>query len=165
MSSGEDWSKDRLIPDAIKSFYKNETVLIRNPNAIRPWQFVLEPLRGYMMLAEKLYNGEYAYSSGWNFGPNNDNARNVEWIIKNLSKRWGKNANWKFEKEESEILHEANYLKLDITKAKNTLNWYPILNIDDTLELIIEWYKSFEKKKNMKEVSLNQIIKYQSLIK
>ena len=162
---GGDWSKDRLIPDAIKSFYKNETVLIRNPNAIRPWQFVLEPLRGYMMLAEKLYNAEYIYSSGWNFGPNNDNVRNVEWIIKNLSEKWGPHASWKFEKEESEILHEANYLKLDITKAKHDLNWHPLLNINDTLELIIEWYKSFEKEENMHKVSLNQIIKYQNLIK
>tara|TARA_Y100000389_G_C17438100_1_gene506795 strand:+ start:412 stop:1497 length:1086 start_codon:yes stop_codon:yes gene_type:complete len=162
---GGDWSKDRLIPDAIKSFYKNEAAIIRNPSAIRPWQFVLEPLRGYMMLAEKLYNGDYKYSSGWNFGPKNDDVRNVEWIIKNLSDKWGQNANWKYEKEESEILHEANYLKLDITKAENYLDWHPILNINETLELIIEWYKSFEAKENINKVSVNQIIKYQNLIK
>jgi len=161
---GGDWSKDRLIPDAIKSFYNNKKVIIRNPNAIRPWQFVLEPLRGYLMLAEKTYNGESQYSSGWNFGPNNSDVKNVEWIIKKLCEKWGGNTDWKYEKERSEILHEANYLKLDITKAKNILNWEPILNIEETIDFIIEWYKSFEQKADIKKISLSQINRYQEKI-
>jgi CDP-glucose 4,6-dehydratase len=162
---GGDWSKDRLIPDAIKAFYNNKKVLIRNPGAIRPWQFVLEPLRGYLMLAEKLYNGEYEYAAGWNFGPKHSDVRNVEWIIKNMCKNWGKSADWIYEKEKSGALHEANYLKLDITKAENILNWHPVLDINDTLELIIDWYKSFEKNENISQTSVNQIIKYQELLK
>lgn len=161
---GGDWSKDRLIPDAIKSFYKNQPVIIRNPNSTRPWQFVLEPLRGYLMLAEKLYFGQYQYSSGWNFGPNNSEVKNVEWIIENLSTKWGGNANWKHQEEALKILHEANYLKLDITKSKDILNWHPVLNINDTLDLIVEWYKSFENNDDIYTTSINQIIKYQNLL-
>ena len=162
---GGDWSKDRLIPDAIKSFYTNQPVIIRNPTSIRPWQFVLEPLRGYLMLAEKLYLGELQYSSGWNFGPNNLEVKNVEWVINNLSTKWGDSANWEYQEEELKILHEANYLRLDITKSKNILDWHPLLNINDTLDLIVEWYKSFERNEDISATSINQIIKYQNILK
>ena len=161
---GGDWSRDRLIPDAIKSFYNNETVIIRSPKAVRPWQFVLEPLRGYLMLAEKLHDKEINYASGWNFGPRSAEAKNVEWIINELCSRWGDNANWQYEEEKSKILHEATYLKLDTFKANNTLNWNPVLDINDTIDLIINWYKGYENNENIKKISVNQIIKYQNLL-
>tara|TARA_B110000238_G_scaffold13022_1_gene12692 strand:- start:115 stop:873 length:759 start_codon:yes stop_codon:yes gene_type:complete len=162
---GGDWSKDRLIPDAIKAFCSNKKVMIRNPGAIRPWQFVLEPLRGYLMLAERLYDGKNEFSSGWNFGPNNLDVRNVEWIIKKLCKEWGENADWVYEKEKSKILHEANYLKLDITKSREFLNWSPVLDIEQTIGLIVEWYKNFEKGEDISKTSIDQIIRYQNLLK
>ncbi len=160
---GGDWSKDRLIPDAIKAFYDNKKVIIRNPNAVRPWQFVLEPLRGYLMLAEKLYYGQGKFSCGWNFGPNNLDVKNVEWIIEKLCVKWGDNTGWIYEDEESKILHEANYLKLDVTKAKEKLNWNPVLNIELTIDLIVDWYKSFKEGGDIHKTSIDQIIKYQNL--
>ncbi len=162
---GGDWSKDRLIPDAIKAFYNHQKVLIRNPGAIRPWQFVLEPLRGYLMLAEKMYNGANDFASGWNFGPNDTDVKNVEWIIQKLCSVWGQEANWEYEKEKSKILHEANYLKLDITRAKKMLKWSPTLNIEETIGFIVEWYKGYESNKDIRKISVDQIIKYQNLLK
>lgn len=161
---GGDWSKDRLIPDAIKAFYNNQKVLIRNPGAIRPWQFVLEPLRGYLMLAEKMYNGANDFASGWNFGPNDTDVKNVEWIIQKLCSEWGQEANWEYEKEKSKILHEANYLKLDITRAKKMLKWSPTLNIEETIGFIVEWYKGYENNEDIRKISVDQIIKYQNLL-
>ena len=161
---GGDWSRDRLIPDAIKSFYNNETVIIRSPKAVRPWQFVLEPLRGYLMVAEKLYNNESNYATGWNFGPRDVGAKNVEWIINELCSKWGANANWQYEEEKSQILHEATYLKLDTLKANNVLNWNPVLDINDTIDLIASWYKGYESNENIRNISVNQIIKYQNLL-
>ena len=113
------------------------------------------------MLAEKMYNGENNFSGGWNFGPNDSDVRNVEWIIKKLCKKWGESSDWIYEKEKSKILHEANYLKLDITKAKNSLNWHPVLNIEETIDFIVEWYKGAENKNYIEEISISQINEYQ----
>ncbi|MGL1935261.1 MAG: CDP-glucose 4,6-dehydratase [Fibrobacterales bacterium] len=156
---GGDWAKDRLIPDILCSFLKGEKVLIRSPYSIRPWQHVLEPLSGYITLAEKLFTdskGEYA--EGWNFGPDDKDAKPVEWIVEKMCSLWGSGAS--FEIDKSPQPHEATYLKLDISKAKSQLNWNPKWNLEKTLLSIIDWTKSFEGD-NLKELTLSQIKEYE----
>ena len=135
---GGDWAKDRLIPDIVKSVQKKETVIIRSPYAIRPWQHVLEPLSGYLTLAEKLYgeNG-CGYAEGWNFGPNDADAKTVEWIVEKLCELWGPGSSYKI--TEKPQPHEASYLKLDISKAGFRLGWKPVWNLEKTLEKIKNW--------------------------
>lgn len=161
---GGDWSKDRLIPDIIRSFYKNNPVLVRNPNSVRPWQFVLEPIRGYLLLAEKLFQGNKNLSGAWNFGPRDNDVMTVEWIAKKMCEEWGDLASWCIETKRDNILHEAKYLKLDISKAKDILHWNPVLNIEETISFIVEWYKNFENEKDMKKISINQINEYQDKV-
>ena len=120
---GGDWSLDRLIPDLLQAFAKNQPVVIRNPHATRPWQHVLEPLSGYLTLAERLYNEGDAYAEGWNFGPVEDDARPVQWIVERMTQDWGQGASWQMDKGPHP--HEAGYLKLDISKAKARLGWHP----------------------------------------
>ena len=138
---GGDWANDRLIPDFIKAISKGEKVKIRSPYAIRPWQHVLEPLSGYILLAEKLYKDGVDYAEGWNFGPEDSDARNVEWIISEICSLWGEDSS--YEIDESNKLHEANYLKLDCSKAKSKLNWNSRWDIKTTLKLIVEWNKAY----------------------
>ncbi len=138
---GGDWSCDRLIPDILRSFEKNIPVLVRNPTSIRPWQHVLEPISGYLVLAEKLFKTKTTYAEAWNFGPNDEDSRSVEWILNEIINIWGDNASW--EKDCGENPHEANYLKLDISKVKNRLNWRPTWQIDKTLEKIVVWHKNW----------------------
>ena len=161
---GGDWAKDRLIPDIIRSLYKNNPVLVRNPNSVRPWQFVLEPIRGYLLLAEKLFEGKRNLSGGWNFGPRDKDVMTVELIVQRMCKKWGNSSSWDIETKKDNILHEAKYLKLDISKAKNVLNWNPVLNIEETIDFIVEWYKNFENKKDMKDISIKQIEEYQEKV-
>jgi len=157
---GGDWAKDRLIPDIIKSIEKNEKVQIRSPYAIRPWQHVLEPLSGYLLLAEKLF-GEKGidYAQGWNFGPEDSDAQPVEKIVKTLCEQWGKSL--KYYLDSSLQPHEANYLKLDISKAKALLNWKPTWNLDKTLISIINWNKQLESQ-NALEITSRQILSFQN---
>ncbi len=152
---GGDWSKDRLIPDIFRSIYKNEKIKIRNPNSIRPWQFVLEPLYGYMLLAEKTYLDGQKYAEAWNFGPYESDTKNVRWIVEKIVELLGNKHKWEIEK--SSDLHEAKNLMLDISKAKNVLGWQPTLKLGEALGLIIEWQESFEKNKNMRDVCYRQI--------
>ena len=159
---GGDWSKDRLIPDILNSFEKNKEVLIRNPNAIRPWQHVLEPLHGYLQLAEKLYlEGEY-YSQGWNFGPEDEDVRAVRDIIDYLVDSWDGNVSWRH--DVSDQPHEAQLLKLDISKAKNLLNWSPKLRIFETLDWVVEWHKNWVTGNDSKNFTLKQIHEYEQLL-
>lgn len=137
---GGDWAKDRLVPDIILSINNEEKVLIRNPKAIRPWQHVLEPLSGYLLLAEKSYNGE-PVNEGWNFGPLDEDAKNVKWITEKIGDFWGKKDVW--EKDGNDHPHEANYLKLDISKARMKLKWTPRWNTETALEKTTRWYKDF----------------------
>lgn len=136
---GGDWAKDRLIPDIIKSLEKKEPVLIRSPYSIRPWQHVLEPLSGYLILAEALY-GKIGidYAEGWNFGPNDTGTKPVEWIVKKMCELWGGVASFQIDKNPQP--HEASYLKLDNSKAKYRLGWTPNLSLYETLKYIIEFY-------------------------
>jgi len=157
---GGDWAEDRLIPDFIKAISKGEKVKIRSPYAIRPWQHVLEPITGYLTLAEKLYTEGSKFAEGWNFGPDDSDSQNVEWIIKNICKIWGEGAS--YEVDNNPHPHEANYLKLDCSKAKAELGWMPKWNIETTLKSIVDWNKDFQKGENIRKVTINQIIKYYS---
>ncbi|OAD20614.1 CDP-glucose 4,6-dehydratase, partial [Candidatus Thiomargarita nelsonii] len=125
---GGDWAKDRLISDIVNAFMEKRPVMIRHPNAIRPWQHVLEPLHGYLMLAERLWEKGATFAGGWNFGPNEQDAKPVSWIVDNLAKIWGKEAFWK--NDSSPHPHEATYLKLDCSKAKSRLKWLPKLSLE-----------------------------------
>ena len=155
---GGDWAEDRLIPDIIKAFKNNETVIIRNPKSTRPWQHVLEPLSGYLKLAEQLEKNGDQYAEAWNFGPAEIDARPVQWIVEKMAKLWGENANWINDK--SEHLHEANYLKLDCSKAHMKLNWYPRWDLSETLLRIVEWHKLKDAHNNYRKLCLTQINDY-----
>lgn len=152
---GGDWAIDRLIPDLIKSLEENKDVIIRNPSAIRPWQHVLEPLNGYLQLASKLYIEGSNFSESWNFGPNEEDIKDVEWITKTFCEQWGNNGNYKIDKNQHP--HEASLLKLDCSKAKSLLGWYPKWNILTTIKSIVDWYKSFESGENAKVLTERQI--------
>jgi CDP-glucose 4,6-dehydratase len=155
---GGDWSEDRLIPDAIKAFEAGQALKIRNPLATRPWQHVLEPLSGYLVLAEALYSQGMKYASPWNFGPLDEDARSVQEVINLLIEHWGSSANW--QKEGADHPHEAHLLKLDCSKAKQHLSWAPRWRLETAIEKIVAWQKSFQENKNMQEVSLSQIKQY-----
>jgi len=157
---GGDWSEDRLIPDAIKAFEANKPLMIRNPLATRPWQHVLEPLSGYLILTQALYDQGLAFASGWNFGPRDEDNRSVQEVVELLISSWGETARWK--KEDSEQHHEANLLKLDCSKARLQLGWTPKWNLESAIQKIVEWQKAYQAKKNMQEVSLAQINQYMS---
>ena len=155
---GGDWAEDRLIPDIIRAFQNNKEVVIRNSKSTRPWQHVLEPLSGYLKLAEQLEKNGDQYAEAWNFGPAEIDARPVQWIIEKMVKLWGENANWINDK--SEHLHEANYLKLDCSKAHMKLNWYPRWDLSETLLRIVEWHKLKDAHNNYRKLCLTQINDY-----
>lgn len=156
---GGDWSDDRLIPDILKAFEKNEPVIVRNPMATRPWQHVLEPLSGYLVLAQHLYEEGGEFAEGWNFGPKDEDCKPVSWILDKIVVKWGKGAAWELDKNNNP--HEAGYLKLDCSKAAMQLNWRPKWNLEDTLESIINWHQHYLSGKNIKEQCLLEIAKYQ----
>jgi CDP-glucose 4,6-dehydratase len=158
---GGDWAEDRLIPDIIRAFQNNETVKIRNPRAIRPWQHVLEPLAGYMQLAEQMAVKPKHYAQAWNFGPNDKDAKPVEWIVKQIVQQLSeqnKQANWEI--DQGDHPHEANFLKLDCSKAHAELNWYPKWDLLTALQKIIEWHIAETEKKNIRKVTISQIEEY-----
>jgi CDP-glucose 4,6-dehydratase len=153
---GGDWASDRLIPDLIQGFIKGETVNIRSPKAIRPWQHVLEPLSGYIKLAESLYNSGTEYTGGWNFGPSDEDVKPVSWIVEKLANQWGENAAWKI--DESSQPHEAHYLKLDCSKANIILGWQPKWKLEDALVQTVKWFKTYQKTPHKTlEMTLNTI--------
>lgn len=158
---GGDWAPDRLIPDILAAFEQGKLVDIRNPHAIRPWQHVLEPLRGYLTLAERLYEHGTDYAEGWNFGPNDEDAKPVGWIVEKMAELWGNDANWKI--DTGVHPHEAAYLKLDISKARSRLDWHPALRLDDALKLIVDWAKQRQGAADVRSLTLAQIAAYQSL--
>jgi len=155
---GGDWAEDRLIPDFIRAISKGEKVRIRSPYAIRPWQHVLEPLSGYLTLAAKLFSEGPSYGDGWNFGPDDKDAKNVEWITNTICSMWGDGAS--YEVDTNPQPHEANYLKLDCSKAKAELEWFPIWDIKTTLKSIVDWNKAFISGKDIKTVTESQIEAY-----
>ena len=155
---GGDWADDRLIPDFIRAISQGDEVQIRSPYAIRPWQHVLEPLTGYLTLAARLYTEGATYAQAWNFGPDDNDAQNVEWITRTICELWGENAS--YEVDTNPQPHEANYLKLDCSKAKAELGWVPKWNIETTLKSIVEWNKAFLKGENIRTISESQIEDY-----
>jgi len=159
---GGDWTSDQLIPDLIRGFLAGKPCLIRNPAAIRPWQFVLEPLRGYLMLAEGLSEDAGRFANAWNFGPAESDARPVEWIANMLVKLWGGLAAWSLDGQLHP--HEAHFLKLDASRAHAYLHWRPVLQLETSLEWIADWYKAFETGKDLRKVTVAQIERYESLL-
>lgn len=157
---GGDWARDRLIPDIIRAFSDGQPVEIRNPASVRPWQHVLEPLRGYLMLAEQLYGGRTDLATAWNFGPNISDAKPVEWIVTAASKFWGQGASWT--SAHTGDIHEAQVLKLDWSKAAQELRWTPALTLEEALKLTLSWYKCFDAGKSMRTISLAQLSSYAS---
>ena len=153
---GGDWASDRLIPDLLNAFMAKTKPLIRSPNAIRPWQHVLEPLSGYMCLAESLYNDGMDYAEAWNFGPDQNDAKPVEWIANEIATLWGDGAEWVNDMDVNHP-HEANYLKLDSTKANTKLRWHPRWGIKDAIKSIVDWHKNMLAEKPMREITLKQI--------
>lgn len=152
---GGDWAEDRLIPDILKAISEDRPVVIRNPHAVRPWQHVLEPLNGYLLLAQKLYEQGIAYAESWNFGPNDEDAQPVQWIVERLTQQWGDGASWQL--DEGDHLHEAHYLKLDCSKARMRLDWQPRWHLAHTLEMIVAWQRSWLAQDDMRKVTLKQI--------
>jgi CDP-glucose 4,6-dehydratase len=154
---GGDWADDRLIPDILRSFENNRSVVIRNPKATRPWQHVLEPLSGYLILAQKLYEKQSEYSEGWNFGPDENESKPVDWILDQMVAKWP-NSSWTLDEKVSR--HEADILKLDISKAKSKLGWRPIFELGYTLEKIVSWHQSWLNKEDMMVLCLKEIDQY-----
>lgn len=155
---GGDWALDRLVPDILRAFERQEPVVIRNPYATRPWQHVLEPLSGYLTLAQKLYEEGQSYAEGWNFGPNEDDAKPVQWIVEEMVKDWGHGATWQL--NGGKHPHEAHYLKLDISKAKARLDWHPRWDLSTALKQVTDWHQAWLGRENVKATCLGQIALY-----
>jgi CDP-glucose 4,6-dehydratase len=160
---GGDWGEDRLIPDCVKTLSQNKIINIRNPQATRPWQYVLEPLSGYLLLGSKMYKDGKRYSSAWNFGPNDNNIITVEELVKLTIENW---SNGDYKVNIPGQLHEAGLLKLDTSKARTFLGWKPVYNIYETIERTINWYKYFYntvEKEKLFEITVNEIRDYINL--
>lgn len=156
---GGDWAKDRLIPDFFRALDKGETLKIRSRHAIRPWQHVLEPLAGYLMLAEQLYERGADFAEAWNFGPHDNDVQTVLWIVERLCTLMPQ-ANW--EREPGEHPHEAHTLKLDSSKACSKLGWHPRWNLETALTQTFNWHQAWKQGSDMSAVSLQQIHEYES---
>ncbi|MBB6458891.1 CDP-glucose 4,6-dehydratase [Flammeovirga kamogawensis] len=158
---GGDWADDRLIPDILTAFENKKPVIVRNPLSTRPWQHVLEPLSGYLVLAEQLFV-DTTLAEGWNFGPIDEDCKSVEWILNKMVNLWGDGALWELDKNSHP--HEAGFLKLDCSKAKNSLKWEPKWRLENTLSLIINWQQAFRSNANMQDQCIQEIEKYQNSI-
>lgn len=158
---GGDWAADRLVPDIIRAVARGESVSIRSPGAIRPWQHVLEPLSGYLMLAEQLVASGGAFADGWNFGPADEDARPVQDVVGLVTELWGDGARWELDAKPHP--HEAHYLKLDCSRARQVLGWRPRLALADALRWTVEWYRAHRSGADMHAFCLEQIARYQSL--
>lgn len=158
---GGDWAVDRLIPDFFRSVDTGKTLLIRSPDSIRPWQHVLEPLYGYLLVAENLFESGSPYSDAWNFGPRDEDSKPVKWIIQKLCELTP-NSDWMIDSNEQP--HEAVQLKLDSTKAIEKLNWRQQWNIENALDKTVEWHQSWKSNKDMEKITNDQIIDFSSSI-
>jgi CDP-glucose 4,6-dehydratase len=152
---GGDWALDRLVPDIMRAWANGEPVVIRNPEAVRPWQHVLEPLAGYLALAQRLVIDGAPFAEGWNFGPADSDARPVRYLVSELARLWGDGAIW--HSVEPENVHEAHLLRLDSSKARAQLGWSSCWSLDETLANTIEWYKTFYRGGDVRARTLGQI--------
>jgi CDP-glucose 4,6-dehydratase len=155
---GGDWAEDRLIPDILRAFEKKQPVIIRNPHATRPWQHVLEPLSGYLVLAQALWSNDHEYAGGWNFGPRDEDARSVDKILNHMVELWGVGADWQLDNNSQP--HEASYLKLDISKARSRLHWTPTWDLETALEKIVHWHRAWLDGADMRQYCLEEIASY-----
>jgi len=156
--AGGDWAEDRLIPDILRAFEQKKPVIIRNPLSTRPWQHVLEPLSGYLVLAEQLFDNGEEFSGAWNFGPKDENCKSVSWILDKIVTNLGNGASWQLDKNNNP--HEAEFLKLDYSKAASKLKWLPKWNLEHTINLITNWHQDWLEGKAIKENCLKEIKSY-----
>jgi CDP-glucose 4,6-dehydratase len=159
---GGDWALDRLVPDIIRSLLIEQPTLIRNPQATRPWQHVLEPLHGYLMLAERLYTDGHQFASAWNFGPPEESEKTVGWIIEQMYQLWGVTFDWK--KDPNPGPPECTFLKLDASKARGYMGWRPKLDLITTLDWIVKWSRRFQAKDDMRKVTLDEIQRFMAIV-
>lgn len=159
---GGDFAADRLISDCIRAFATRKPIVIRYPDAVRPWQHVLEPLYGYLLLAQHLYEEGRAFSGGWNFGPNDDDRKSVRWIVERIISLWGDNGSWQI--DQGNHPHEALYLELDCSKSKKNLKWSPQWDINSALEKSVVWYKAFFQNEDVSKITLQQITHYEQYL-
>jgi CDP-glucose 4,6-dehydratase len=152
---GGDWAQDRLVPDAMRAFLGGRTLDIRNPQSLRPWQHVLDPVLAYMLLAERLVENGAAFAEAWNFGPGPDSEIAVRQIADMLARGWGDGAAWRHDRSQHPA--ESAYLKLDCAKAAARLGWRPLLNTERSIDLTLDWYRAFQRGANMRQVTLSQI--------
>ena len=157
---GGDWAEDRLIPDIMRAVVQGKPVNIRSPHATRPWQHVLEPLSGYLMLAQKLFDEGVFYAESWNFGPYDEDAKPVQWIVERLTQSWGEGASWQLDQNPQP--HEAHHLKLDCSKARVKLGWHPGWQLKEAVASIVDWHKAFLNKADMRVFTLSQIALYET---
>jgi CDP-glucose 4,6-dehydratase len=156
---GGDWSKDRLIPDIVRAYLNDQVVEIRNPDAVRPWQHVLEPVGGYLLLAERLWRDRQQLAGGWNFGPDQESARPVRDVLEMIGRCWGAPRYWK-DCSDSNAPHEAKFLFLDIAKARIALGWKPRWTLFETLAAAVEWYRAADRGEDAGLLSERQIREY-----
>ena len=155
---GGDWAEDRLIPDILRAFENSEPVIIRNPLSTRPWQHVLEPLSGYLILAQELFLNGNEFAGGWNFGPKYEDCKPVSWILDKMVESWGGNASWSLDKNNNP--HEAEFLKLDCSKASSKLKWFPKWDLQYTLNSIVDWHRLYIDGNDIKKQCFREIIDY-----
>jgi len=160
---GGDWTRDQLVPDLMRAFTAQEPCLIRNPAAIRPWQFVLEPLRGYLVLAERLAEAPGRFASAWNFGPADDGAKPVAWIADHLALAWGAAASWRYDGGAHPA--EARYLRLDTSRARASLAWHPVLPLEPALDWTAEWYRACLSRQDLRHLTRMQIERYEARLR
>lgn len=158
---GGDWSPDRLVPDVLRSFERGEPVALRHPRAVRPWQHVLEPLSGYLVLAERLATQGQAFAEAWNFGPGEDDAQPVQALVEQLAALWGGSARWQI--DGAAHPHEAHALKLDSAKARTRLGWRPHWRLAQSLQAIVAWHQAWQGGADMRRVTLQQIHEHHRL--
>ena len=160
---GGDWAADRLMADCMRSLLRQEKIQVRNPHSVRPWQHVLEPLCGYLTLAEKLAVGGPTFAGGWNFGPAEEDAKSVEWIVKEMCALWGSGARYDTGRAAQDF-HEARSLRLDTSKARLQLDWKPRWSIHQALDKVVKWTKNYQQKADMRQVTLAQIHEYEQQV-
>jgi CDP-glucose 4,6-dehydratase len=158
---GGDWADDRLVPDCMRAFAAGEPVVLRHPAAVRPWQHVLEPLSGYLSLAERLSGDPRGFGEAWNFGPSTDEARPVAWVVDRLSRFWGEGACW--EPDRNTHPHEAGLLQVDASKARARLGWTPRLPLEEGLRWAVDWYRRVGAGEDAAALTFDQIERFESL--